>query len=527
MQQNYKRVISCFALFLCVMAIVGLRLYMIATDQELLEVANTQSTRKIRLSSGRGDIFDCNGTLLVNTKTQKVTVIFPTDEGISAVQQILKGEDLLTALNSLKNGTPVILEDEYSLPEKCGTVIDVPIRYSDTLSHVIGYINGAGHGVSGVEKGLDDLLFNQDGISLKYSINPSGKMVSHTDWSIDYGSSGGSVMLTIDSKIQKIVENAMSNTEAGATVVLDAKNGKIRAMLSKPDFDPQNIGEYLNDENAPLINRALYSYNVGSVFKPCLATAALECQKGDYTYNCTGSVEIDGITFRCNSASGHGHINLKQALAVSCNTYFYTLGSIVTAKEICSTAGNLRFGYPLDLGAGLISSAGNFPSLSTLELLPASLTNLSIGQGDLLLSPIAMTTLYASIVNGGKYVLPSIVEGVSTDGVFKRYETSLPTKVMSSETASILKDYLENVVIEGTGSSAHSDGIITGGKTGTAQTGWKDGDRHILNGWFCGFLEGVFTDYVIVILKEDVKSSSTDCAPIFKAITTEMTFNGY
>ena len=90
-----------------------------------------------------------------------------------------------------------------------------------------------------------------------------------------------------------------------------------------------------------------------------------------------------------------------------------------------------------------------------------------------------------------------------------------------------IKEYLKSTLLEGTGSAAYNEGISAGGKTGTAQTGWIKDGRNILNGWFCGFYEGQNTDYVIVILKEDVRSGSYDCAPIFKEVTERLNGEGY
>ena len=143
-----------------------------------------------------------------------------------------------------------------------------------------------------------------------------------------------------------------------------------------------------------------------------------------------------------------------------------------------------------------------------------------------MLSPIAVAVLYCAVVNGGEYRLPYVVQSTTQNGVETRREPSPPTVAFSKSTADTLKEYLINTVQNGTGSAAFSEGVVSGGKTGTAQTCWVEDGRKILNGWFCGFYEGK-EDYVIVILKEDVKSGSTDCAPVFKTLTEGMQSLGF
>ena len=143
-----------------------------------------------------------------------------------------------------------------------------------------------------------------------------------------------------------------------------------------------------------------------------------------------------------------------------------------------------------------------------------------------MVTPVAMSLLYASIVSGGTYRLPTIVKSYCENGVETHLSLSPPTVTMKESTADLLKLYLMTALKTGTGSSAYIEGIIAGGKTGTAQTGWKDGNRSILNGWFCGFFEGK-NDYVITVVREDVTSGSNDCAPIFKTITEEMKILGF
>lgn len=527
MYSFFKRSIACFVSVLMLFLICGVRLYIVATDEKLSEAAVKQSTKRLDVSSLRGTIYDCNGIPLTNALQRQVTVLFPNEKGMLAAAELLKGEALEQALTSLRKGNPYIADGRVDGYDGGVQSLTVPIHYNGSLEHVIGYLDGSGHGVSGIEKGFDDILFSENGLSITYTTDSYGRMIGGLEWTVNKDSPCGSVTLTIDSKIQRIVETAMSNVGAGAAVVMDAKNGELKAVVSTPKFSQNDLSSALEGENSPFINRTLYSYNVGSVFKPLIAIAAIESGMDDYVYDCKGSITVDGIDFKCNKWAGHGVVDLKMAIEQSCNTYFYTLGLNLGAERIYDVMSRFRFDSSLNLGGGIVSSKGNLPALRGLTDSSAALINLSIGQGDLLISPIGICTLYASIINGGEYFLPSILKSKTENGIKNSFERLPSTEAMSKVTADILKGFLMSALQNGTGNGAFVEGISAGGKTGTAQTGWKTEDRSILNGWFCGFFEGKDTEYVIVVLKEDVKSGSYDCAPIFREITLKMHSLGY
>lgn len=521
MSKFFKRSVFCFVLILTLMLVSGMRVMTVANDPKLSLVATEQSTRRVDIALNRGNIFDCNGKPLTNVYYDKVTVVFPTDTALVPLSEMLSGDEYTAAINKIRQGNAVTVFGKTPFTDGDWKQLFVPQRYGTMLTHVLGYVGSDGHGVTGVEKAFDNLLYTGSTLNISYSADRSGRMLKGLGVTVDEGQKGGNVTLTVDSRLQALTEQAMSQTTAGAAVIMEARTGKLKAVVSCPDYDREDVAAALTAANSPLINRATYSYNVGSVFKPCLAAAALENGLSDYRYTCTGSITVGDVTFKCNKSAGHGELGLKEALAVSCNTYFYTLGEKLGAEAVYNIAKALRFGEALDCGGGTLSSSGVVPSVSTLKSIPAELTNLSIGQGELMLSPIALSLLYAAVVNGGEYRLPYIVQATELDGTEERRQPSLPTYAFSKKTADILKEYLQNALQNGTGSAAFVEEVSSGGKTGTAQTGWKDGERSILNGWFCGFYEGK-EPYVIVIVKEDVKSGSTDCAPIFKEITKAM-----
>ncbi len=522
MSSYQKRSVAVFAVMVSVMLVCILRIAVVATDRSLQEVAQRQSTRRIDIAKARGVIFDCNGERLTDGSSSVASVVFPSDNASVFLSEMLSGEELQSAMNKIRQGQAVTVWGKTPVTLGNWQSILVPNRYSGSLQHILGYCDSSGHGVSGIEKTFDGILFLNDTYSVRYTVDSHGKMLSGIEPSVNIPESSNDVVLTIDSRIQAALETAMAEISAGAAVVTDAKTGEIKALVSMPTYNAESLGDALNDEKSPLINRATYAYNVGSVFKPLVAAVGLENGMGDYCYNCTGSITVGALTFKCNRSSGHGEVDLKQALAVSCNTYFYTLAEKLGADKIYDMSKVLRFGEETDCNGGVISQKGSLPSRGSLQSIPAELTNLSIGQGDLLLSPIALSVMYSAIVNKGEYNIPYIVKSIKNGEEYQRYFPSPPTKAFSYTTSVLLKHYLKNALQNGTGSTAFSEGISAGGKTGTAQTGWKDGDRSVLNGWFCGYYEGEATDYTIVILKEDVTSGSADCAPIFKSLTEKL-----
>lgn len=527
MSSFYKRALICFVGILTAMLVCSARVVTVATDSGLFEAAARQSTKRVDVALSRGEIVDCNGEPLTGQAYKTITVVLPYDSAAIPLGEMLSGDKLSDGLNMLRQGQAVTVWGKSPKTVGGWYTFSVPVRYSGSLTHALGYINGEGHGVTGIEKYFDDVLYSDEKFSLSYTTDSRGRMLKGLDFTVTEPSSQGKVTLTVDGKIQSITEQAMTDVERGAAVVIEAETGKIKALCSVPDFDPEDVAKYLDDPSSPLINRAVCPYNVGSVFKPCLAVAAVESGLEDYRHICTGSVTVGDVTFKCHKSSGHGELGLKEALAESCNTYFYTLAEKLGAEKVYETAKIFRFGQPLDCNGGLQSASGSLPTLEKLSILPAELSNFSIGQGDLMLSPIAISGMYCAIANGGEYRLPYLVESVEGSDGKEIFQPSLPTVAFKKSTSDTLKEYLKNVLQNGTGGAAYSDGISAGGKTGTAQTGWKENGRSILNGWFCGFYEGKTADYVIVIVKEDVKSGSADCAPIFKNITENLAIKGF
>lgn len=340
----------------------------------------------------------------------------------------------------------------------------------------------------------------------------------------DYNNKSG-LVLTIDKEIQKIAESCADEAELdkGSIVVLDAKNGKIRAMVSRPNFNPDKIENYLSDENSPLINRSLTEYSVGSVFKLTVCAAALEAGiSPDFTNDCTGKTDVDGITFFCHNHSGHGVLDMKKGFALSCNTYFIALAKEIGGEKILETAEKMGFGLPLELSPGFSSDKGVLPEISDIKS-SGDLANLAFGQGKLMASPLQIAAAFLSVASNGKYYYPSLIEGFADEvGNIKKINEKAPVYVFDDKTAKTLKSFLKYSVDYGGGSLAKPKNSTAGGKTATAQTGWYKNGEEIFHAWFAGYYPAENPEYVIAILKEDGRGGSTDCAPVFRSIAEKI-----
>lgn len=518
------RTATVFAVLLSLALVCIIRILVISSSEEL-KASATKNSYSLSVKRIRGSILDTNLRPITNRESEFIAFVFPTEQAVIKISELISGEQLTTVLNTLKSGKVALVQLDSEV--QCDGIECIEVKKHTTentvAEHLIGYLDASGHGVCGLEADFDDILYSDKLINLRYSCDAKGNLL-YDDVKIDYDESvyNNSVVTTIDLSLQNIVEKAMHNTLKGAAIVLEASTGKIRAMVSKPSYNLTSVKDYLNDKDSALINRALSAYDVGSVFKPCIAAAALETNTNLASeYFCSGSENIANHNFICNSHLGHGNINLKSAIAYSCNTYFYNLAVKTGAENLYNTASNYPFGQTISLTKSIKTAKGNLTSLSRLQSSDAAIANFAIGQGDLLISPLSLATLYNAIASGGVYITPSLIEQTIDDGQIEKYTLSAPTRVMSKETANTIKEYLKDVVLYGTGTKANPKLVSAAGKTATAQTGSMVEQNKISNGWFCGFFPADNPKYIVVVMVEGAKSGGEIAAPIFSAIADE------
>jgi peptidoglycan glycosyltransferase len=347
---------------------------------------------------------------------------------------------------------------------------------------------------------------------------------------------GASVQLTLSAKAQQAAWDALGD-QRGAVVAIEPATGKILAMVSKPSYDPNILASHdrtevteawaaLNDDDAkPLSNRAIAGdlYPPGSVFKLVVAAAALE--SGQYTPDSTlnGPAELklpQSTTTLPNDFSGAcgsgGKVTLANALRISCNTAFGSLGMDLGAAAVLSQAE--AFGFDEALNIPLSVTPSGFPS----DPSQAQLAQSSIGQFDVRVTPLQIAMISAAIANGGVLMKPNLVDTINDANldVIRQEQPEVLSEPISSLTASQLTDMMVSVVTNGTGKRAKIPGVQVAGKTGTAQ----HGDNAAPHVWFTGFAPADDPQIAVAVVVEDGgsygKSGSGGkvAAPIAKAV---------
>ena len=487
----------------------------------------------MQIASSRGMIYDRNMLALVNRNEKTILIVDPTDEAMSNLEANLTAEEYSMACEKAAKGKPFLIECEnwqgesdsieaVTVYERCSS--------SDTAAHVIGYTDSEDSGVSGIEKAFDSLLKEYSGtLSVRYSADATGRMLKGDDFEIlseNFASEGG-IVLTVDREIQRVCEDSVmrNGIKTGGAVVLNAQTSEILALVSVPCFDRDNMEQSLTAENSPFLNRVLNAYSVGSVFKPIVAAAALEAGISENTlFDCKGYVTVNGQRFNCHKKDGHGLINMAQATAVSCNSYFIQLGQLTGEDKIIQIASALGLGEEIELCDGMFSVSGNLPEASAIDSAPA-LANLSFGQGTLLATPLQIGAVYCAFANGGYYREPYILKNMVDEdlNVTAYYKNEINNKVLTDSICERIGEMLSLTVSDGSGKLAKPMCYEAAGKTATAQTGQIRDSAEICHTWFAGYYPAENPEYVIVVFNEDGDSSSTDCAPVFRDIADGIT----
>ncbi len=507
----------CSLMFLCIVRIIA-----ICGDER---VASSQAnTVTLEIENTRGVIFDCNGNQLTEIKESYAVVFLPCDQALVRFVQLTSGEERKLGLTRLRNKKPAIIKREKSIKGIGIFSYKIYDRHLADLSleHLVGYTDGTNNGVAGLEKTYNHILTPKKGTQVSFAVTAGGDFLIGSEPEITSQKTTGSLRLTVDKNIQTICSNAAKKLQKGAILVTEVKTGKIKAMVSRPGFDIDNISASVSDEDSPFLNRALSAYSVGSVFKPLIAASLLETGLGGFCHKCGGYSDILGIRFYCNNRKGHGNLSLKQALSQSCNTYFYNGAAKVSPAVLYDLAVSFGFSNKIELANGICADAGSLTTLEQLVRSKAAIANFAIGQGNIALSPLVLCNLYSAIANEGVYYTPTIIEEYVNDNKTVLAEGGAKNTVLNKQTANILKEYLISAVENGTGKAAKPKNMRAGGKTATAQTGQYSGNVEKLNAWFCGFFPADEPKYVVVVLAEGARAGGADCGPIFKEVAEKI-----
>ncbi len=442
-------------------------------------------------------------------------------------------EELIKQLADLPNNEQLLIEDfldwdkvakiEVNIPDLPGVNIEsLEVRHylhSETMSHITGYLSEPSEedlkegniirhpefrvGKTGLERALEDSLRGKAGVR-QVEVNARGSHVRELD--TNEGVPGEDARLTIDIELQQFVHAQLIGkgglqTEGGSSVVLDIKTGDVLAMVSVPGYDSNKFvrkiepeyWNYLNkDPDLPFINKAVAAeYPPGSTFKTIVALAALQngIINADTTVFCPGFYTFGDRNFHCWYRDGHGELDLKRAIAQSCNVYFYHTAKLLGVDKIAETARKLGFDEPLGIElpgekAGVIPDTRWKPAVIGEPWYQGETLNTGIGQGYVLSTPLQLAVAAARMASGGRAVVPRLVirepekELVSIDGgrkilVPREREEFPQIEGISQEHLQTVLDGMDMVVNHWRGLVYRNRVTVEGrefaGKTGTAQ----------------------------------------------------------
>lgn len=499
-------------------------LVLLMRQSQYLETAVRQSQTIVTAGFAEGTIYDRNGSPLVNKTNAHYAAAAPTTESIAALWPHV--QEVAPLLEGIRTGEPFICRvDDCPIDCDAVTLLDVPVRSEGHLTgqHVLGYTL-EGVGITGLESDFDDLLRGkEDRASVTYTVDAKGRALVGVPPVISpiQGCNGG-VVTTLDADIQVLCE--AQPIEKGAVLVMEVTTGDILAMASFPAYEQAHLGDAISDENAPLINRCLYPYNVGSIFKLVTCAAAYKSHLTHFETTCLGKTSIKDQVFRCHDWRGHGLLDMKHAMIHSCNTYFVEMSSLLDPAVMRETAQDLGFGTQFALTQSIISQSGTLPSAEELTL-PAEMANFCFGQGKLTATPLQVTQMTCGIANNGRMPIARLVKGFTEDGEMIEEETPPRfSHALTRDTAYYLQEMMIAAINANEISNAVPSNVYAAAKTSTAQTGRYDEDgTELCHAWITGYFPIDKPRYAVTVLVEDGGFGNDAAAPIFRELAEEIT----
>ena len=381
-------------------------------------------------------------------------------------------------------------------------------NYDGLYSHIIGY-SSRQYGKTGVEFYYNGelLALTGDNTVAKIKETVTGQPIK-----------GHSLTLTLDHNLQRKAEQLLRG-KMGSIVAMNPKTGEVLAAVSKPDYNPNSLAadwdRLVEDKNSPLLNRSLAGlYPPGSIYKLIVAASVLENPEIDTNYDCTGAITVDGYTLTDFDKRGHGFLDLKRSVIVSCNTNFVRMGVELGGRNV--TQMSKRFLMGKKLGGDMPIAESRYPYSENMK--PTDLAIVAIGQGGLLTTPIHMAAMVSTFANKGVMAAPYIVGKVkNADGMVVALAKGEGTKVIPDVIADEITDMMVEAVREGTGVNARIYGIDVAGKTGTAQN--ETGKEH---SWFIGFAPAEDPQIAVaVILESEGRTGGEAAAPVAREVLNE------
>jgi penicillin-binding protein 2 len=538
--------------------------------EEYAHLAENNRLRRLPSLPTRGTIFDRSETALAATRPSLDLIVLPED----AVDLGAQLEQLVPILDAsyeelterVDRGMdrpafePLVLREDVKLAELARIEArrelfpSLQVRetarrsyvHGDLFAHVIGYVGEVGDselaragalrlgdivGKTGLERGYDEWLRGERGWDL-VSVNNLGRRIGAT-WVGREPVHGEPLELTLDLRLQRVLREALAD-ESGAGIFVDPRSGEVLALVSTPTFDPNLFADGMTadawksiteDPRRPLHDRAIASYYApGSVFKVVMAVAGLETGtvNPDDVVHCRGSARFYGRDRLCWKRGGHGTVDLRRALAHSCNVYFYKLGKELGIEPIHDYGARFHLGrttgidLPGEVGGILPSRSWKREHLGE-PWYPGDTISIAIGQGLLAVTPVQMVTMISAVATQGRVPTPHLIRGNA--GESQRLD-------VGPATLAIVRRALRDAVASGTGRAANLEEIPVAGKTGTAQvfrhSAGIDSDElpkaERDHAWFVGYAPADDPTIAFAVVVEHGGHGGTSAAPIARRV---------
>ncbi len=582
-----RSLILAFMEFLLFMVII-FRLYYLQVYQadryKMLADENRISTRL--LIPPRGIIYDRNQELLAsNRQNFQVSIVAEQtpdiQETLDAFKKIMplaeaEEEKIKKEIRRKRSFVPIKIKDnltweevskiQLNAPSLPGIVIDEGLSryypFGEMMMHILGYVSSVSEndvkddpllevpgfkiGKAGIEKLFEKRLRGRGG-NQKLEVNAYGRVMKEIEK--NDGVLGEKIDLSLDARLQTKAFELLGE-ESGAIVLMDVHNGEILAFASTPSYDPnlmvtgisnEDWKALVNNERHPLTNKVIAGrYSPGSTFKMIVALAGLESGaiKPETRFFCAGKMFLGSHPFHCWKHSGHGYLDVVQALQHSCDIFFYETAQKVGIEKIADMARRLGLGEKVGIGldnenSGLIPDKAWKLRVRKEPWHPGETLISGIGQGYILTTPIQLVTMMSRLVNGGYEVRPSFLR------VSEEEQKNIKKINLSPTYLDIVKEGMYNVVNVPGGTAYMSrfdyNGMKMGGKTGTTQVrriSLKERQTGILkeselpwrlrnHALFVGYAPHNNPKYAVVVLVEHGGGGSSVAAPMASKLLQE------
>ena len=482
--------------------------------------AETLHERERDIKAARGEIIDCNGTVLATNKTVcTISVIHSQikdpERVIRSLSEFLdmdeeavrKRVEKVSSIERIQTNVEKETGDKIRDLELAGVKVDEDFKryypYHELASTVLGFTGGDNQGIVGLEVKYEDWLAGTDGKILTVTDARGVELDKIAEDRLE-PVPGKTLQLSMDYNIQmyaqQMAEKVMEEKQAdGVSIILmNPSNGELYAMVNVPEFDlddpftlPQGTVGLTEEEKQDALNQMWRNrsindtYEPGSVFKVVTAAACLE--EGVVTtqdqFHCPGYYVVEDRRIRCHKVGGHGSETFVQGIQNSCNPVFINIGLRLGVDRFCDYYD--QFGLLGNTGVDLPGEASTIMH-QRKNIGQVELATMSFGQS-FQVTPIQMATTFNSIINGGNRVTPHLGKRVlDQDGtVVETFSDKKGKRILSEETSATMRALLESVVSEGGGKNAAVEGYRIGGKTATSQTLPRSANKYISS--FVGF----------------------------------------